>query len=481
MSPLPLLPQPQSVLTDPEVTFPLDQPLRLEVDESLRLVVEVPLAEFLTASGAELTPDASRTIALQIEPDGWENPSPEAYRIRVEAERVQLSAPTDLGIIRALATLVQLVEDGHLPGAEIDDAPRFTWRGLTLDVARSFFPPNEVKQVIDLLARYKFNRLHLHLSDDQGWRLEVPSHPELTEISGPTAIAGGRGGFYTQAEFADLVGYAEARGIDVIPELDVPGHTNAATHACPELNPDGQPTDAYDGMQVGFSRLHAALPATREFLQSVFADAAEQTESAYLHLGGDEALALESDEYVQLVGEAVHAVLATGKEIVGWQEIAQAALPPGSVVQFWDGRSGTEAVVQAAERGALVVMSPAEHTYLDLKYDQSTELGQDWAGYVELSDSYQWEPTRVIEGLDPRAVVGVEAAIWTETIHSLEDLMVMLLPRLAAVAEVAWTEELNWESFTRRVAAQTSWWEGRQWPYHRSAGVSWPTPQAELG
>ena len=171
----------------------------------------------------------------------------------------------------------------------------------------------EVKTVLDLLYRYKLNVLHLHLTDDQGWRLEIPSRPELTEISGATAVDGGRPGFYTVEDFREIQEYAEARSITVVPEIDLPGHTNAATHAVADLNPDGQPTAAYGGMRVGFSMLHPELDATEPFLRDVIGSVAEQTRGEFLHFGGDEPLDMDPRNYQQLVALIQTIVEENGK------------------------------------------------------------------------------------------------------------------------------------------------------------------------
>lgn len=403
---------------------------------------------------------------------------PEAYRLDVRPDQVVARAGTTDGLMRALVTLRQLLVVGpdgaQAPAVHIEDRPAFAWRGLSLDVARHFIGVEAVKVVIGVMAHYKLNVLHLHLTDDQGWRLHVPSRPNLTRLSGGSAVGGAAGGFYSAADFASIVQYAAARGVRVVPEIDVPGHVNAATHAYGELTPSGEPTDAYTGVEVGFSRLHADLPATAPFLEAVFADVAAMTPGEYVHIGGDEALTLSEPEYARLVAIAAGAVRAAGRKVVGWQEIADAPLEPGTVVQYWDPRVAPETFVEAAKAGAQILMSPGSKAYLDMKYDASTELGQDWAGYIELRDAYDWDPLTFIPGLPPESVVGVEAAVWTETIADLPGLMSMLLPRLAAVAEVAWTDaaQRDWEDFRSRVARQAAFWD--------RLGLSWyPSPQVD--
>ena len=409
-------------------------------------------------------------------------PGDEAYTIVATPSRIEAVARTSAGLTRAVVTLRQLLEQGsdgvwRVPTVVVRDAPRFTWRGLSVDVARHFLSVDDLKVVVGLMAHYKLNVLHLHLTDDQGWRLHVPSRPHLARKSSGTAVGGDRGGCYTPTDFADLVQYADARGITVVPEIDVPGHVNAATHAYGELTPDGVPTDEYTGIEVGFSRLYADLPATGEFLRAVFADVAAMTPGPYVHIGGDEVLTMEPDEYATLVGEAAAAVRAAGKKVVGWQEIASAPLEPGTVVQYWDTRVDPEPFVAAARAGASILMSPASKVYLDMKYDERTALGLEWAGHVEVRDAYEWEPTTLVEGLPAESVVGVEAAVWTETIRDLDGLTTMLLPRLAAVAEVAWTapERRDWEDFRTRVAEHGPFWDRLGVRWYASGQVAWPS------
>jgi len=403
----------------------------------------------------------------------------EAYRVVARNGRVDLEARTPAGLVRAIVTLRQLIVTApggvlRVPAVRIEDWPRYAWRGLSIDVARHFVTVGDLKVIIGLLAHYKLNVLHLHLTDDQGWRLHVPSRPLLTRLSSSTSVDGDPGGFYSAEDFADIVAYGAVRGVRVVPEIDVPGHVNAATHAYGELTPSGEPTDEYTGIEVGFSRLYADLPATRPFLSSVFADVAAMTPGEYVHIGGDEVLTMEADEYATLVAAASAAVRATGKKVVGWQEIAHTPLEPGTVVQYWDTRVDPAPFVAAAQAGALLLMSPGSKAYLDMKYDADTELGLEWAGHIELRDAYDWEPSTLIEGVPAESVIGVEAALWTETLRDLPALTQMLLPRLAAVAEVAWSapERRDWDDFRTRIARHAPFWD--------RIGLSWyPTPQVE--
>jgi hexosaminidase len=362
-----------------------------------------------------------------------------------------------------------------VPAVVVQDAPRYAWRGLSVDVVRHWFGPADLRAVVDLVAALKLRVLHLHLTDDQGWRLEVPSRPGLVERSSGTQVGGGPGGHLTVEDYRELQEYASRRFVTVVPEVDLPGHVNAATHAYGELVPDGEPTDVYTGTAVGFSRLWYDNAATEPFLRDVLTDVARVTAGPYVHVGGDEVHTMEPGEYARFVDLACRIVREAGKTPVMWQEGARGPLEPGTVLQFWDPRADAEPMIVAAAAGARFVMSPGPHAYLDMKYTPEHPLGAEWAGFVELRDAYSWEPGAVVPGLPAEAVDGVEAAIWTETLSTRDELFAMLLPRLAAVAEVAWSAApaKDWEAFRTRVAAQAPAWRAARWAFHPSPQADW--------
>lgn len=401
----------------------------------------------------------------------------EAYRLAVDPDGALVEALTVAGLLHGAATLASLVAagDGAVHPVVVVDAPRYAWRGLSVDVARHPLPLADLLALVDVAADLRLNVLHLHLTDDQGWRLEVPSRPALTERSGGTAVDGDPGGFLTVGDWRTLVEHAAARAVTVVPEIDLPGHVNAALHAYGELTPDGTPADEYTGIEVGFSRLHVDLPTTRPFLEDVLRDVVRMTPGAPVHIGGDEVLTMEREEYAALVRAAADVVEAEGRPVVAWQEAAKAPLTPGTVVQLWDERLDTTDLVAAVRAGARLLLSPASRVYLDMKYDASTQLGLEWAGHVPLTRSYDWDPDRTVEGVDPSAVVGVEAAVWSETTRTLADVTSLLLPRLAAVAEVAWTaqDRRDWSDFARRVPAVARRWDDAGLAWHRTPDVSW--------
>lgn len=422
--------------------------------------------------------------AIVFTSDGASGLGPEGYEIRIEAERVEVVAEQAAGFGWAVQTLRQLLPPGieggeeqsgtwALPAGSIRDAPRFEWRGAMLDVARHFFSADDVKSVVDLLASYKLNRLHLHLSDDQGWRIEIAAHPELTEIGARTEVGGGPGGFYSQDDYRDIVDYAAERGVVVVPEIDMPGHTNAALVSIPELNCDGVAPEPYTGMSVGFSSLCIGKEETYEFVDAVVGELAALTPGPYIHIGGDEADATAPADYREFVERAVAIVRAHGKTPVGWDDIAQAEIGHDAVVQHW--RSEDNARV-AASRGAGVVMSPAPRAYLDMKYDDSSPIGNTWAGHIDTRTAYELDPATHVPDLPADAVLGVEAPLWTEFVTTRDEIELMMLPRLAGYAELGWSppDDLSWEEYRHRLATHADRWTAAGRSFTADPGVPWP-------
>ncbi|WP_159798777.1 family 20 glycosylhydrolase [Puerhibacterium puerhi] len=446
-----------------------------------------------TGAGADAV-----TLDLRLDPAAGPAgaDSPERYTLAVGPERVEARAAEPVGLLHAVRTLRQLVTRPALdagtaavtgaaptvPAVVVHDAPRYAWRGLSFDVVRHWFGPADVRAVVDLAGAYKLRVLHLHLTDDQGWRIEIPSRPALTERSGGTQVGGavpaGQRGYLTVEEYRDLQAYAAARHVTIVPEVDLPGHTNAATHAYGELTPDGAPTDAYGGTEVGFSRLWADVPATEPFLRDVLGDLARMTDGPWLHVGGDEAPKVEPAEYAAIMELAQRIVREHGKTPVAWQEAARAAVEPGTVLQFWDPHVDDAAAAvfaRAAEAGARFVASPGSRAYLDMKYAPGHPLGLEWAGHVEVRDAYDWDPATAVPGVPADAVVGVAGAVWTETLTTRDELFSMLLPRLPALAEAGWSaaEARDWEAFAARLAGQAPVWRALGWAFHPSPQVPW--------
>ena len=423
-----------------------------------------------------------RRIRLRIVRDG--SLGAEGYRLDVAPTVVSLSAPRAAGLYYAVQTLRQLfpavvesetVRPGPwtLPGVRVTDTPRFAWRGAMLDVARHFFTVEEVKRYLDLLSEYKINVLHLHLTDDQGWRIQIERWPRLATYGGSTEVGGGPSGYYTKADYAEIVRYARRHHVMIVPEIDIPGHINAALASYPELSCDDKAPPLYGGTRVGFSSLCIDKPVTYRFLDDVIGELAATTPGAYIHIGGDEAYATPHDDYVRFVNRVSRIVAAHDKTMVGWEEIAGADPPAGSIAQHWRGDAHS---LTAARKNLKVLMSPAKKAYLDMKYDEDTPLGLSWAGCDGVCDSYEWDPATWVEGLPTSSLLGVEAPVWSETLEDIKDVEYMTFPRIAGIAELGWSpaEARSWSEYRHRLAAQGPRWDEQSVNYYRSPEVPWP-------
>ncbi|MGO1879925.1 MAG: family 20 glycosylhydrolase [Microbacterium gubbeenense] len=451
-----------------------------------------------SAVAATLARDASRdTSAAEYGAEG--------YALRVDGDGVVIESSTAAGAFYAEQTLEQLIDrddDGFfLPCADIRDEPRFAYRGVMLDVARHFHSASTVISLIGRAAALKLNALHLHLTDDQGWRVEIASHPELTERGSSSSTGGDPGGFYTRDDVRLIVEAAERHHMIVVPEIDVPGHTHALGLSHPDLVADpviGEEVVAvtaeyggelpragapYTGLGVGFSSLRADAAGTEALLRDVFGEVAAMTPGPYVHLGGDEALGTSTDDYRALVALASRIVAETGKTPVAWHEAGDADLPDGSVVQFWGlldpDPEHARRVIRAVSRGGQVVLSPADAIYLDMKYDASSPMGLTWAnGPTSVERSYPWDPADVIAGITDEHILGVEAAMWTETIADAAAVEAMAFPRIASAAEAAWSRPLgspqrDWASFRARVGRRGPAWREAGIRFHASPEIDW--------
>lgn len=433
--------------------------------------------QVLAATGAPARGDIHLTT-LNVDPSLGE----EGYVLTVTPDLVTLEAYRPAGIFRGLQTIRQLlppsIESPTLqPGpwtmatGKIRDYPRFAWRGAMLDVARHFFSVEEVKRYIDQLAYYKINRFHMHLSDDQGWRVMINSWPRLATYGGGMEVGGGAGGYYTQAEYADLAAYAQSQYMILVPEIDMPGHTNAALAAYADLNCNGIAPKRYAGTEVGFSSLCIDKDLTYTFVEDVVRELAALTPGPYLHIGGDEASATPPADYRRFIERAQNIVQAHGKQTVGWDEIASSQLLPTSIVQIWH----TDQAQMAIPPGAKVIISPAAKSYLDMKYSADTPLGQDWAGYIDVAEAYNWDPATQLRGLPEKDILGVEAPIWSETLQTPDDIEFMAFPRLPGCAEIGWSpaEGRNWEEYRRRLGTHGARLTAMSVNFYRSPAIPW--------
>jgi len=444
--------------------------------EKLKLATGFDLM-VLAASGAP--PPGAITLATS---DADPLLGAEGYRLTVTPAQVTLAAPHPAGLFHAVQTFRQLLPHAiesdslqpgpwRLPAVSIRDYPRFEWRGAMLDVSRHFFGVQDIQQFIDRIAYYKLNRLHLHLTDDQGWRIAINAWPALTAHGGSTAVGGGPGGFLTQADYAQIVAYAQQRYIVIVPEIDMPGHTNAALASVPDLNCDGVAPELYTGIEVGFSSLCVDKELTYRFVDDVIGELAALTPGPYLHLGGDEAHSTSEAEYRSFVERVQGLVEAHGKRMVGWEEIARADLHPTSIVQHWS----SDLAARAVEQGLRVILSPASRAYLDMQYDSATPLGLHWAGTIEVRDAYDWDPAAQVPGIAEEAILGIEAPLWTETLRTLADIDYMAFPRLAAIAELGWSARggHSWPDFRERLASHGPRLAAMGVPFYRSPQIDW--------
>ncbi|MDO0933364.1 beta-N-acetylhexosaminidase [Streptomyces sp. DG2A-72] len=414
----------------------------------------------------------------------------EGYRLDSGRKGVTITAAGPSGLFHGVQTLRQLLpaaveKDSVQPGpwliagGTIKDTPRYGWRGAMLDVSRHFFTVDQVKRYIDQLALYKINKLHLHLSDDQGWRIAIDSWPRLATYGGSTQVGGGPGGYYTKADYKEIVRYAGSRHLEVVPEMDMPGHTNAALASYAELNCDGVAPPLYTGTEVGFSSLCVDKEITYDFVEDVVRELAAITPGRYLHIGGDEAHSTSHADYVKFMDRVQPIVAKYGKTVVGWHQLTGANPSRGALAQYWglDSTSAEEKaqVAAAARNGTGLILSPADRIYLDMKYDANTPLGLSWAGYVEVQRSYDWDPGDYLAGAPASAIRGVEAPLWSETITKSADIEYMAFPRLAGVAELGWSPPSthDWDGYKVRLAAQGARWDALGIQYYRSPQVPW--------
>ena len=420
----------------------------------------------------------------------------EGYELNVDGEGIEVRASQFPGFLYALQSLEQLLPAAvygtepapdaawEVPCVKIADAPRFAYRGMHLDVARHFFSVDEVKRYIDVMAIHKLNTLHWHLTDDQGWRIEIKRYPELTAVGSIRKATVVRkewgtydgtpyGGFYTQDEIRDVVKYAADRGVTVIPEIDLPGHMLAALTAYPELGCTGGPYEVWGRWGVADDVLCPGREKTFEFLEGVLTEVMELFPSEYIHIGGDECpkvrwekcprcqakirqLGLKDDgehtaeHYLQsYVTDRIGKFLARhGRRIIGWDEILEGRAPSDAVVMSW---RGSEGGIAAAKLGHDVIMTPNSHFYFD--YYQSLDTDAEpfgIGGYIPMEQVYSYDPA--FPELTPeqqKHILGVQANLWTEYVLSDEHLEYMLLPRLAALSEVQWClpETKDWNRF----------------------------------
>ena len=506
-TPVALIPQPVSLAQGTgSFVFPAQLNIISGQQEEVRKIAD-RLAETIRngsnhqVSVKEGTASSDKSIFISIATD--KTFPKEGYRLSVTTNGVILTASEPAGIFYGMQTLLQLLppknnagvkrETWSLPVLTIEDHPRFGWRGLMLDVSRHFFTKEQVKDFIDEMAAYKYNILHWHLTDDQGWRIEIKSLPKLTEVGAWRVEKTGTfgtfsapepheprnyGGFYTQDDIREVVQYAKERYINILPEIDVPGHSLAAVAAYPELSctPGKYAPSSGDRFMIWppsghfYGKIDNSLcPANEkvyEFMEKVFSEVAQLFPFDYIHMGGDETArnfwqkstqikALMKKEKLKdldevqsyFVNRMEKIINSKGKKMIGWDEILQGGLAPNAAVMSWRGMKGG---IEAAKMGHEVVMSPTDFAYLD--YMQGDVILEPPVySSLRLKKAYQFEP--LPEGVNPELIKGGQANLWTEQIYNVRHRQYMLWPRAFAIAEALWSpkEKRNWNTFVPRV------------------------------
>ena len=436
-------------------------------------------------------------IKLTLIEDSTALPGPEAYTLTVTNNRVDIEALDPHGLFYGVQTLRQLLppEIDHddptlvprdtewtIPALHIKDHPRFTYRGLHLDVGRHFFPVAFIKKYIDMIALHKMNRFHWHLTEDQGWRIEIRQYPKLTEIGawrdstlvghyGSGVWDGERyGGYYTREEIREVVQYARERYITVIPEIEMPGHSSAALAAYPELGcVDGKNYRVKTTWGV-FEDIYCPSEQTFTFLENVLTEVMELFPSAYIHIGGDEApkkqweesklaqqvirregLADEEELQSYFIQRIEQFLNRHGRQIIGWDEILEGGLAPGATVMSWRGMEGG---IEAARQGHDVIMTPGSHCYLDHYQANPAKEPLAIGGFTTLEKTYLFEPVPgELDDHEARHILGAQGNVWTEYMHTGKKVEYMAWPRAAALAEVVWSpkKDRDWLGFWKRM------------------------------
>ncbi|MBC6998822.1 family 20 glycosylhydrolase [Cytophaga sp. FL35] len=484
-----LIPMPQKILAT-EKAFALDQFTAIYTSEN---AVGFPEAGKFLAKSIKAKTDLDIPVNVEEVPnregiiyinqsDSLELDIPEAYQLYITPDSVILNSNTAQGAFRGIQTLRQIIPEVSLdtiadykvwplPTGKITDSPVFEYRGSMLDVARHVFSVDEVKKYIDLLAYYKYNVLHLHLTDDQGWRIEIKSWPKLTEIGGSTEVGGEKGGFFTQEQYKDIVAYAAERYITIVPEVDMPGHTNAASVSYPFLNGNGKKVELYEGTHVGFSTFDTRKDTVYAFIDDVVREISEMTPGPYFHIGGDESHVTKKKDYIYFVEKVEKIVHKYGKTMIGWDEVVTADIDSKSIAQFWSSKKNADLAV---EKGMKIIMSPAKKAYLDMQYDSLSKHGLHWAAFIPTDTAYIWTPEKY-EGIPVENILGIEAPLWSETVSDIGEAEYLAFPRAIGYAELSWStpEDRNWENYKIRLGNQAPFLDRMNVKYYPSPLIDW--------
>ncbi|MGL5648819.1 MAG: family 20 glycosylhydrolase [Clostridium sp.] len=402
----------------------------------------------------------------------------EGYTLESNENMVKILAYTPEGLFRGTKTLIQLLPNEiegvditknikwELPIVNIEDKPEYEYRGLMIDVARHFFPIDDIKEQIEFASEYKINKIHLHLSDDQGFRLEIKKWPKFTSIGGQTQVGGGIGGYYTQEHFKEIVNYAKDRYIEIIPEFDMPGHTNAMLASYEFLNSNGRRRNLYTGTEVGFSSLMCKSEATYSVIEDIIKEVSEISPSKYIHIGGDEADSTPKEEYNYFVERVSKIAMKYGKTPIGWDPIDTApGINKNVILQNW--KDSNE---EAKNKKMKMIISKASNIYLDMKYNETTPIGNDWAGFISVEKAYNFDLT---DFAPKELILGIEAPLWTETIKNKEEMEYMIYPRILGYSEIGWTSKENreWKEYKERLKTQGQRMSLRNINYYKSPEI----------
>ncbi len=465
----------------------------------------IPLPDLISidAKGRTLPVDASTTVQEKLNP---KLTSPEGWRLTVGKQGILLESSTEAGLFHGRQALRQVLTDSttSLPYAVVESTPRFAYRGMHLDICRHFFPKDVVKNYLDMMALHGMNTLHWHLSDDQGWRIEIKKWPRLTQVGAwrdRTVIGRNMGlydhtmygGFYSQKDIREIVEYAQQRHITIIPEIDMPGHMVAAVTAYPELGCTGGPYEVWPDWGVSDDILCAGNPRVYQFLEDVLTEVMELFPSKIIHLGGDEAPKvrwkacpkcqqkmreehLDNEEHLQgyMVRRMEQLLSQHGRRLMGWDEIMYCNVPKSSLIMNWRDWQGVD---DPAVEGFDCVRTPNSTLYFDhYQIPQNTWSNTLlFGGNAPLEKVYNYEPAP--ETLTPEQkahVVGVQANLWTEYIAYSELIEYQVLPRMAALAEVQWAapEQKDYEGFKKRLQRLISIYEAEGWKYCAAFGLN---------
>ncbi len=494
-----IVPEPLSMNVNYKGHFTLSSKPVIQVESSLAKTSEEFLIAYLNNRGWSNEDHESGSAEIHFEEN--DEHAEEGYGLKVDHRGVHITASTEKGFFYGVQSLIQLLPANKkiavLPYLEIEDSPRFEWRGMHLDVGRHFYPVEFIKKYIDLMALYKFNTFHWHLTEDQGWRIEIKQYPKLTEIGSHRKetvleknlnpyIGDGQpyGGFYTQEEVEEIVAYAADRQVTIVPEIEMPGHSLAALTAYPELGCGPGPYEV--GTRWGvYDDIYCPKEETFEFLENVLTEVMDLFPSEYIHIGGDEApktawknssiaqqvikregLKNEFELQSYFIKRMEKFLNANGRQLIGWDEILEGGLAPGAAVMSWRGEAGG---IEAAEAKHKVVMTPNSAMYFDhYQADPKTEplaIG----GLTTLKDVYEYEP--IPENLDEafhKYVMGAQANVWTEYIKTSEQVEYMAYPRAVALAESVWSSKENrdWERFQQKLPHQYQLLDEKGVNYH---------------